>query len=79
MNTPPLSPYDLLKEHFGTQAAIAKAAGFDRYQVVQQWDPERIPAEHVRRLCEASGWKITPHQLRADLYPNPGDALPVDA
>lgn len=34
------------------------------------------PAEYVLPIAQALDWKITPHELRADLYPNPGDAMP---
>lgn len=35
------------------------------------------PAEVVIAICETCDWKITPHQLRPDVYPNPSDGLPV--
>ena len=34
------------------------------------------PAEYVLAICEHLDWRITPQQLRPDLYPNPTDALP---
>lgn len=34
------------------------------------------PAEYVIPISEATGWELTPHALRPDLYPNPTDALP---
>lgn len=34
------------------------------------------PAEYVIAICEHLDWRITPRQLRPDLYPNPTDALP---
>ena len=66
---------EILKEHFFTLEAIARAAGV-KYQHVQQWNPEGIPPQYVLVLCEASAWAITPHMLRPDLYPNADDALP---
>lgn len=41
---------------------------------VCQWD--QVPAERVIDVAEATDWKVTPHQLRPDIYPNPSDALP---
>lgn len=35
------------------------------------------PAEVVLPIAEALAWRITPHDLRPDLYPNPQDALPT--
>ena len=36
-----------------------------------------VPAEHVISVAEATGWAVTPHELRPDLYPHPHDGLPV--
>lgn len=35
------------------------------------------PAEVVIPIAEALEYRITPHELRADLYPNPSDGLPA--
>lgn len=35
------------------------------------------PAEVVLPIVKYLDYQITPHQLRPDLYPNPGDGLPV--
>lgn len=35
-----------------------------------------VPAEQVLPVCEVTGWLVTPHQLRPDLYPHPHDGLP---
>lgn len=37
------------------------------------------PAEYVLAIAQHLDWRITPHQLRPDLYPNPTDALPPGA
>jgi DNA-binding transcriptional regulator YdaS (Cro superfamily) len=34
------------------------------------------PAEYVIAISRGLGWQITPHELRADLYPNPDDGMP---
>lgn len=34
------------------------------------------PPETVLPIAESLEWKMTPHELRSDLYPNPGDAMP---
>lgn len=36
------------------------------------------PADVVLPIAASLDWKITPHELRPDLYPNPTDALPTD-
>lgn len=55
--------------------ALSKALGLSR-GAASQW--KLVPAEHVLAVCELVGLKVTPHQIRPDLYPNPGDALPPD-
>lgn len=35
-----------------------------------------VPAEQVLNLCKSVDWKVTPHQLRPDIYPHPDDGLP---
>lgn len=35
------------------------------------------PADVVRAIAASLDWRITPHELRPDLYPNPTDALPA--
>lgn len=37
------------------------------------------PAEVVLAIADFLEYKITPHELRPDLYPNPNDALPDSA
>lgn len=36
------------------------------------------PAEVVIAICETCDWKITPHELRCDIYPNRVDGLPAN-
>jgi len=36
------------------------------------------PADMVLPIAESLGWLVTPNELRADLYPNPTDALPAE-
>lgn len=46
------------------------------YQAIRKWSVTGVPAERVIAVCSAVDWSVTPHQVRPDLYPNPGDALP---
>jgi len=36
------------------------------------------PAEAVISICQSVDWKVTPHELRPDVYPNPDDGLPIE-
>jgi len=35
-----------------------------------------VPPERVLPICAETGWRVTPHEVRPDIYPNPTDALP---
>ena len=39
---------------------------------------ETPPANYVIPICKAVDWKITPHELRPDIYPSPNDGLSSD-
>jgi DNA-binding transcriptional regulator YdaS (Cro superfamily) len=58
----------------GGVTALARALGINS-QAVSQW--EKAPAERVLSIAKISNWKVTPHQLRSDLYPHPQDGLPI--
>lgn len=60
-----------------TQRAIAKGLGITPQAVNQWFSKSSIPPTFVLRVCELVGWRVTPHELRPDLYPNPNDGLPV--
>lgn len=45
---------------------------------VYKWGAQ-CPAERVIAVSELTGWRVTPHQLRPDLYPNQCDGLPLAA
>lgn len=54
---------------------LAKALGVS-HQAVSKWQRDPVPAERVIPVARATDWRVTPHQLRPDLYPNETDALP---
>lgn len=50
-----------------------------RQSSVRNWAlAGRIPAEYVIPVSRSLGFKITPHQLRPDIYPHKDDGLPLD-
>ncbi|WP_297207395.1 YdaS family helix-turn-helix protein [uncultured Pluralibacter sp.] len=49
-----------------------------RAQTVNGWFKNKVPGELVVRVSKAVDWKVTPHELRPDLYPNSTDGLPVE-
>jgi DNA-binding transcriptional regulator YdaS (Cro superfamily) len=55
---------------------MAKHLGV-RYQSIQKYR-KTVPAERVIGIAEATGWKITPHQIAPHIYPHPHDGLPVN-
>jgi DNA-binding transcriptional regulator YdaS (Cro superfamily) len=47
---------------------------------VHQWIAGgRVRAEQVLDVAAAAGWRVTPHELRPDLYPHPDDGMPKTA
>jgi len=62
-----------IADNAGGVVALSTALGLSR-GAVSQWHV--VPSDRVLAVCEATAWKVTPHQVRPDLYPNPNDALP---
>jgi DNA-binding transcriptional regulator YdaS (Cro superfamily) len=60
-----------------TQSAFAARIGV-RQSAVSQWLQSRVPAERVRQVVDASSERVTPHELRPDLYPE-GFVFPAQA
>lgn len=52
---------------------LSKALGLSR-GAASQW--KQVPADRVLAVCELARWKVTPHEVRHDLYPNATDGLP---
>lgn len=48
-----------------------------KYQAIQRWRDEGIPADRVLSVCAAVDWAVTPHELAPHLYPNPNDCIPA--
>nr|WP_319923575.1 YdaS family helix-turn-helix protein [Marinobacter nauticus] len=38
----------------------------------------RIAPANVISVCASTGWRVTPHEARPDIYPNPTDGLPSE-
>jgi DNA-binding transcriptional regulator YdaS (Cro superfamily) len=61
----------------GTISEVSRRFGFRSVQSVANWiEKNRVPSERVVQLCEMGRWSVSPHDLRPDIYPNKGDALP---
>jgi DNA-binding transcriptional regulator YdaS (Cro superfamily) len=59
----------------GGQGALARRLTPPaKAQAVQQW--RQVPSDRVLAVARAVEFRITPHQLRPDLYPHPEDGLP---
>ena len=64
---------------FPSQAKAARALGVTR-QAMQFWldSDSIIPPDRVLAVAAALDWRVTPHELRPDLYPYPTDGLPPE-
>lgn len=64
--------------HLANQSEIARRLG-TKPQTVNLWFKNGVPAQKVLSLCECLEWRITPHEVAPDIYPNPFDGLPNEA
>ena len=57
-------------EIVGGQSALARACGVKQGHV-WYWlnEADQVPAEHVLKIEEATGGKVSRHDLRPDIYP----------
>lgn len=62
----------------GSYVAVARRFNLRTGFGVSKWRNEGVPAERVLELASFTGFMVTPHELRPDLYPNPTDGLPPD-
>ncbi|EAQ6362760.1 hypothetical protein DOH76_12115 [Salmonella enterica subsp. enterica serovar Oranienburg] len=58
-----------------TQKSIAKKLGC-RQQTVSLWLNKGVPDGKVLLFSEALNWRVTPHEIRPDMYPGICDGLP---
>ncbi|MCZ5540119.1 YdaS family helix-turn-helix protein [Escherichia coli] len=58
-----------------SQSELGRRVG-KKPQKVSHWFKGTVPGEEVLRTSEALEWRVTPPDLRPDLYPNPDDSLP---
>lgn len=61
----------------GSQSAVAAIVGA-KQQVVGYWLKNGVPGEHVIPILADIEFRVTPHDLRPDLYPHPEDGLPAE-
>jgi len=59
-----------IQEIFGSKAELARTLNISRV-TVHQWWRRRIPAERVLEIYRAANGKITPYEMRPDIYPDP--------
>lgn len=72
-----LSEY--LQTQLVSQAIFGRQVGVTQSAVAQWVAGGTIKAEKVLDVCAATQWNCRPHDLRPDLYPNPGDGMPKAA
>lgn len=61
--------------NISSQSALANHLGC-KQQTISLWMKNGVPASNVLNLCAALAWRITPHEVRPDLYPSRYDGLP---
>lgn len=65
----------------GSQAALARSIGVKQAHIWNWLNKKsgEVPPQHVIPISMATENKVTPHDLRPDIYPNPTDGLPSGA
>lgn len=62
----------------GRARRIAKSVGVSAASVSDWANGKKQPSYgNIRKICEATGWDVTPHELLPNVFPNPTDAIPV--
>lgn len=64
-----------LKKHRGEAARIARAESVHPVSV-WEWAEKQVPAKRVLPIWRETKGKVTPHEMRPDLYPK-GVVLPA--
>lgn len=62
-------------------AKAATASGAKKVERAHVWNwlhrEGRVPGDYVLQVSKAVGFKVSPHDMRPDLYPNASDGLPL--
>ena len=69
--------FDLINQRAGSQAELARRLGIKPTSIIDWRRAGQIPAERVLAVSRITG--LSPHLLRADLYPDPAWIPPQDA
>lgn len=60
----------------GSQARLAMLIGPPvKQQHVSLWLRTRLSADYVIAVARAVDFRVTPHELRPDMYPHPEDGM----
>lgn len=69
--------FDLINQRAGSQAELARRLHIKPTSIIDWRRSGRIPAERVLDVARITG--LSPHLLRADIYPDPAWTPPKDA
>ena len=73
----PDAAFEVAKYLVGGRKELAKRLGLSENGLNRWRENGQVSAEYALPVSEATGYQVTPHQLRPDLYPNATDALPI--
>jgi len=63
----------------GGNAGVARAIGGISGEAVRKWGISGVPAERVISIYHATRGAVTPHDLRPDLFVDPGWLPPLES
>lgn len=59
-----------------SQSELARRVDLKQGHISAWLKSGKVPADMVIPVAKAVDWKLTPHQIRSDIYPHPSDGLP---
>lgn len=68
-----LDTHDISQREFG--ALVGVSQGYVSHVIVGRHKPY---GKKAIEWAEATRWRVTPHELNPDIYPNPFDGLPEE-
>lgn len=60
----------------GGVISVAKALDISRISIYEWIEKGALPAPRILPVSKLGGYKVTPHQLDPEIYPNAADGLP---
>lgn len=72
-----MQPLEKAIDLAGSQSELARLLSVNQANVWNWLNRDKnVPSEFVLPIAKALNFKVTPHELRPDIYPHPSDGMP---